>query len=63
MNRNLFEEILYELTHKTLPLFISSDRKGGLYRKSYFPVSDNEQLLWNMKASKNNLFESDKIEM
>ena len=53
VNRVLFEEILFSLLHHTLPLFTSTDRKGGSYKKVYLPVSDNEKQLWKMKAHKN----------
>ena len=49
MNRQMFEEMLYYLMHRTIVLFAPSS-VGQKMRKKYIPQSRNEKLMWDLQA-------------
>ena len=49
MNRQLFEELLYYLMHRTIVLFAPSS-VGEKLRKKYIPQSRNEKVMWELQA-------------
>lgn len=46
-HRQIFEEFLYLLMHRTILMFVESSM-GTQLRKRYTPCSDNEKIMWSM---------------